>query len=157
LLINLCCLFVDYAWLHRKRNISDFQMVYTHFLNIDKKLFNYKTSEVISGGRFPFLSFFFFFFFLSFLFFYFILFYFFLTPSNLYFQHLTFLKHYFVAIYTSKLSTRFTGLNHVLENIHIKMDKILDDIIKEKMQTITITKDDDIVWCASSTSRDRQA
>jgi hypothetical protein len=39
--------------------MSDFQMVSTHFLNIDKKLFNYKTSRVFSRGRFPFfLSFF---------------------------------------------------------------------------------------------------
>jgi hypothetical protein len=97
-------------------------------------------------------------FFLSFLFLFLFFFFFFLkkeTPSNLYFQHLTFLKHYFIAIYTSKLSTRFTGLNLALENIHIMMDKILDDIIKEKMQTSTTTKDDGIVWCASSTSGER--
>jgi hypothetical protein len=142
-------------------------MVSAHFLNIDKKLFNYKMSGVFSRGMFPFLSFLFFFFFvrsfvLSFLFLFLFLFFFFFkkkkeTPSNLYFQHLTFLKHYFIAIYTSKLSTRFTGLNPAFENIHIKMNKILDDIIKEKMQTITTTKDDDIVWCASSTSRDGRA
>jgi hypothetical protein len=147
-------LFVDYAWLHYKINMSDFQMVSAHFLNIDKKLFNYKMSGIFSRGRFPF---FFFFFFRSFFLFFFFSFLKKETPSNLYFQHLTFLKHYFIAIYTSKLSTGFTSLNPAFENIHIKMDKILDDIIKEKMQTITTTKDDDIVWCASSTSRDGRA
>ena len=38
-----------------------------------------------------------------------------------------------------------TGLKPAVEKIHRKMDKILDDIIEEKMQTITTTKDDDIV------------
>jgi cytochrome P450 len=38
-----------------------------------------------------------------------------------------------------------TGFKPAVEKIHRKMDKILDDIIEEKMQTITATKDDDIV------------
>ncbi|XP_059455184.1 desmethyl-deoxy-podophyllotoxin synthase-like [Corylus avellana] len=38
-----------------------------------------------------------------------------------------------------------TGMKPALEKLHRKMDKILEDIIEEKMQTITTTKDDDIV------------